>query len=125
MTARVQTWGDAAAIGLSCLCMIHCLALPLATGMLPMLGLFVEAPWVHWAFAATAGPIAAWSLTRPDASGRRAWPLISLGALGVAMLFLAAAEWPSHEMETPITVVGGLMLSAAHVMNWRRRPHVH
>jgi hypothetical protein len=48
-----------------------------------------------------------------------------LGAVGVAFLFLAAAEWPTHETETPITITGGLMLSAAHLMNWRRRSHAH
>lgn len=125
MTARVQTWGDAAAIGLSCLCMVHCLALPLIAGLLPVLGLFAEAPWVHWAFALTSAPIAAWTLTRPTPNGRRASGLIGLGALGVTLLFLAAAEWPSHEMETQITIAGGLLLSVAHLMNWRRRPHAH
>lgn len=125
MTARAQTWGDAAAIGLSCLCMVHCLALPLLAGLLPLFGLFAEAPWVHWGFAFAAAPIAAWSLSRPDAEGRRAWPLIALGALGVALLFLAAAEWPSHDLETPVTITGGLILAAAHLMNWRRRPHNH
>ncbi|MEN5147001.1 MerC domain-containing protein [Brevundimonas diminuta] len=125
MTARTQTWGDFAAIGLSCLCMVHCLALPVAASLLPLFGTFAEAPWVHWVFAATAAPIAAWTLTRPDAHGRRAWPLIALGATGVALLFLAAAEWPSHELETPITVSGGLMLAVAHLLNWRCRPHNH
>ena len=105
MTARAQTWGDFAAIGLSFLCMIHCLALPVAASLLPLFGAFAEAPWVHWAFAATAAPIAAWTLTRPDAHGRR--------------------EWPSHELETPVTVSGGLMLAVAHLLNWRCRPHDH
>ncbi|MBN9479072.1 MAG: hypothetical protein J0I52_02415 [Bordetella sp.] len=63
------------------------------------------------------GPIAAWTLPRPTPDGRRAWPLIGLGVFGVALLFPAAAEWPTHEMETPITVTGGLLLGAAHLMN--------
>lgn len=125
MTARTQSWGDAAAIGLSGLCLLHCLALPMIAGLLPLAGLFAEAAWVHWAFALTAAPIAAWTLTRPRPDGSRTWPLIVLGAAGVVLLFLAAAEWPSHEMETPVTLLGGLLLSAAHLTNWRRTPHGH
>ena len=125
MTARIQTWGDAAAIGLSALCMIHCLALPLLAAALPFLGLFTDAPWLHWVFAATAAPIAAWSLSRPMSDDRRNWKLIGLGGNGVFLLFLAAAEWPSHGLETSITVAGGLVLAAAHGLNWRRRSHDH
>ncbi|MET4685167.1 MerC domain-containing protein [Brevundimonas faecalis] len=125
MPARIQTWGDAAAIGLSTLCMVHCLALPLIAASLPFLGLLAEAPWVHWAFAATAAPIAAWSLSRPMSDGRRNWTLLGLGNLGVVLLFLAAAEWPSHDLETPVTISGGLMLAAAHGLNWRKRSHDH
>jgi hypothetical protein len=125
MTARIQTWGDAAAIGLSALCMIHCLALPLLAAALPFLGLFTEAPWVHWVFAATAAPIAVWSLSRPMSDGRRNWNLLGLGGIGVLLLFLAAAELPSHELETPLTILGGLLLATAHGLNWRKRSHEH
>ncbi|MFE9083508.1 MerC family mercury resistance protein [Brevundimonas sp. NPDC003935] len=125
MTARIQTWGDAAAIGLSALCMIHCLALPLLAAALPFLGLFTETPWLHWVFAATAAPIAAWNLSRPMTDGHRNWRLLSLGSLGVLLLFLAAAEWPSHELEKLVTIAGGLVLAAAHGLNWRKRSHEH
>lgn len=125
MTARIQTWGDAAAIGLSALCMIHCLALPLLAAALPFLGLLTDAPWVHWAFAATAAPIAGWSLSRPMSEGHRNWTLLALGGIGVVLLFLAAAELPSHESETPLTIFGGLLLATAHGLNWRKRSHEH
>lgn len=125
MTARTQTWGDAAAIGLSALCMVHCLALPLLAASLPFIGLFAEAPWVHWAFAATAAPIAAWSLSRPMSDSRRNWQLLGLGGAGALLLFMAAAEWPTHAWETPVTVVGGLLLATAHGLNWRKHSHDH
>ncbi|WP_292104875.1 MerC domain-containing protein [Brevundimonas sp.] len=120
--AVVRTWGDIAAIGLSIACLAHCLALPVAAAFLPMLGLATEAAWAHWAFVAVAAPLSIWTLAWPPRGALRPLPL-SLAVLGLTALVLGAAEWPSHEMETPMTVVGALLLSAAHVINLRRRRH--
>jgi len=109
--------GDIAAIGLSSLCLVHCLALPLMASLLPLAGAWAEAPWVHWAFALTAAPISLWALTRRPA----VWPL-GLGAAGLLLLFAGAAEFPGHETETVVTVAGGLLLACAHILNWRRHP---
>lgn len=115
-TARI---GDLAAIGLSGLCLVHCLALPIVAAILPLAGVWAEAPWVHWAFAFAAAPISLWALTR-----RPALAPLALGLSGLALLFAGAAEFPSHDSETIVTVTGGLMLSLAHILNWRRIPHV-
>lgn len=111
--------GDLVAVGLSGLCMAHCLALPLAAALLPMVGAWAEAEWVHWAFALTAAPISLWTLTRRP----RVLPLV-LGGIGLGLLFCGAAEFPSHDLETSITVAGSLLLATAHVLNWSRRPHI-
>lgn len=121
----MQRAGDAMGVILSGLCMIHCLALPLLVSLFPLAGAWAEAAWVHWLFAGMAGPLAAYVLSLPDAEGRRNWSLIGAGALGVALLFLAAAEFPSHEAETPMTIAGGLILASAHIVNWRKRSHAH
>ena len=110
--------GDVAAISFSGLCLAHCLAFPLVAGLLPLAGVGAEAPWVHWAFALTAAPISLWTL-----ACRRATIPFILGLLGIALLFSGAAEFPSHETETAITVAGAVVLSVAHILNWRRRPH--
>lgn len=110
--------GDLVAIGLSGLCMAHCLALPLAAALLPMAGAWAEAEWVHWAFALIAAPISAWSLTRRP----RAVPIL-LGGLGLGLLFAGAAEFPSHDAETLVTVTGSLLLALAHGLNWVIKPH--
>lgn len=110
--------GDVAAISLSGLCLAHCLALPLVASLLPLAGATAEAPWVHWAFALTAAPISLWTLTRRPAAG----PL-GLALLGVGLLFAGAAEFPSHDTETLVTVAGGLIMAVAHILNWRRIPH--
>lgn len=116
--------GDALALSLSSLCLLHCLALPLVASLLPLAGAWAEAAWVHWAFAFVAAPLSAYTLTRPHPRGLPVGALL-LAAVGASLLFAGAAEFPRHELETPITVTGGLLLAAAHVLNWRRRTHGH
>lgn len=110
--------GDAFAIGLSGLCLIHCLALPIAASLLPLAGAWAEAPWVHWAFALTATPVSLWALTR-----RRAAAPLALGLAGLGLLFMGAAGLPDHASETTVTVAGGLALTLAHILNWRSHGH--
>jgi hypothetical protein len=115
---RTATLGDSVAIGLSGLCLIHCLALPLAASLLPILGAWAEAEWVHWLFVAVAAPLSLWTLTRDRPLQ---WSLLAPAALGVTLLLAGAAGLPDHDFETPLTVAGGLLLAAAHTLNWRRR----
>lgn len=117
-SSRLTGLGDGMAIGLSGLCLIHCLALPLVASLLPLAGAWAEAEWVHWLFAAVAAPVSLWTLARPV---DRSPMILIVAGLGLALLFLGAAGWPSHEAETPLTVTGGLLLAAAHGLNWRRR----
>lgn len=112
-------FGDLAAIGLSGLCMVHCLALPLAAAALPIAGVWAQTEWVHWAFALAATPIALWTLSR---QGSRL-PLM-LGLAGLALLYAGAAEFPTHDAETLVTVFGGVTLALAHMLNFKRIPHV-
>ena len=116
--------GDAVAISLSGLCLAHCLALPLAAGFLPVLGAWAEAEWVHWAFVALAAPVSLWTLTRPQAKPLS--PMTAgLAVIGLGLLVAGAAGYPDHDRETALTVVGGLALAAAHLINWRRQTHRH
>lgn len=113
---------DGSAIGLSGLCLIHCLALPVAAGFAPMLGLWSEAEWVHMAFILLAAPVSAGALllARP-----RRPAVISLAVAGLVLL-MAALSYP--EIETQLTVAGGLILAGGHLLNWRGRgvrPHAH
>lgn len=110
--------GDGFAIGLSSLCLVHCLALPLAASLLPVAGAWAEAEWVHMALLLVAAPVSLWTLA---VSAGRSWPVLGVAAAGLALLAAGALEFPSHAWETPVTVAGGLVLAAAHVLNWRRR----
>jgi hypothetical protein len=116
--------GDAVAISLSGLCLAHCLILPLAAGFLPLLGAWTEAEWVHWGFVAVAAPISLWTLTRPQTKSLSA-VILGLAVLGLGLLVAGAAGYPDHDWETALTVVGGLALATAHLINWRRQSHAH
>lgn len=116
--------GDAVAIGLSGLCLAHCLALPLIAGFLPLLGVWAEAEWVHWLFVAMAGPVSISTLTRTHRSGLPVG-LLFLAMLGVGALIAGVLGWPTEADETRITVAGSLMLSTAHLLNWRRTGRRH
>lgn len=112
---------DIAGCGLSGLCLAHCLALPLLTTLAPMFGSVLEAEWVHWAFVALALPVAAFAFLRPTAS----MTVRALALLGLALLTAGAAEFPSHELETPVSVAGALLLASAHILNVVRPGHLH
>lgn len=110
---------DASAVGLSSLCLAHCLALPVAAAFLPLAGAWAEAEWVHLAFLALAVPISVLALARSHGWRR---PRIAIpAALGLGALTAGALGWPFEAAETALTVSGGLLLAAAHLLNWRRR----
>ncbi|WP_084417801.1 MerC domain-containing protein [Henriciella litoralis] len=121
MTARVLNPRaiDASAITLSALCMIHCLALPLLAAMLPLASVWAEAEWVHKAFVLVAVPLSGFAIVRSATSpGGLGFMLLALS--GLTLLIAAAFLKPLHEVETPVTVTGALLLASAHIWRWSR-----
>jgi hypothetical protein len=116
MKASTARWLDPAAVALSGLCLVHCLALPLASLALPFLGSWAEAEWVHVAVIVLAAPLAALALRGPGAP-----PLLALAALGLACMLAAALGWPAERAELPLNTAGGVLVATAHALNWRRR----
>lgn len=112
---------DAGALALSSLCLLHCLALPLLAAALPLFGAWAEAEWVHLLFVAVALPITAVALWRAHQQQHLPTGAWAAATLGLGLLLAGALGWPSHEVETPLTVAGSLMLAATHVWNARRR----
>ena len=116
---------DASAIGLSGLCLIHCLALPLLAASLPLAGVWAEAEWVHKLFVIAALPLSGFVIFRAVSQGGPlafVWPACAgLVLLATAAFFPAAEDW-----ETPLTVAGGVLLAGAHVWRWTHHgAHVH
>lgn len=113
--SRVTSGLDASAVCLSGLCLAHCLVLPALVSLLPILGAWTSAEWVHVVILLAAAPLAVFAL-------RRSGPvLIAAGAVGLLLLAGGAFGWPSHDWERPLSVAGGLALAGAHLANWRRR----
>ncbi|MDB5456633.1 MAG: hypothetical protein JWP92_2218 [Caulobacter sp.] len=111
---------DLASIGLSSLCLIHCLALPALAAVLPLVAVWARAEWVHGLFVACAAPITGLALWRAHRAHPSPPALLILAGLGLAALLLGAVGWPRPAWETPVTVVGSLALATAHLWNWRR-----
>jgi hypothetical protein len=111
---------DGTAVFLSTLCVVHCLLLPVLAAVLPVLGLWAEAEWVHRAFVMAAVPISAMVFLRgrSDTAGRNWLRLIV--SLGLASLVLGAFVEALHDYETILTVLGACLVATAHLLNHRR-----
>lgn len=115
---------DGVAAGLSSLCLVHCLTLPLLLVMLPMFGSATESlhgpAWVHWALLAIAAPFSFYALRRGAEChhDRRFW---YVAIVGFAFMVAGALSHTIEPQEQVLTVVGGLIVAAAHWMNWKAR----
>jgi hypothetical protein len=121
MSPSVAKALDLSAVGLSGLCLVHCLALPALALLLPVFGAWAHAEWVHVVFVLIAAPIAV--LAFVDLSARRphSWMMLWAAMGGLALMVAGALEIGGPASERPLTVLGGLILASAHVANWRRR----
>ncbi len=106
---------DGAAISLSGLCLLHCLALPLMSTTLPIVGIWAEAEWLHKSFVIAALPFSLLALT----SKRINWPTGLFIVSGIGLLFAGGFVEAWHDYETELTVIGGLALAAGHALHWR------
>ncbi len=112
---------ELAAFGASCLCLFHCLALPLVLAALPAFSnVLGTSEAFHFWVLALAVPASTVALVSGQTRHRRAYPLI-LGLTGLALLFGGAFLTDVRANETLLTVAGSLMLAAAHIANWRLR----
>lgn len=112
-------WLDFSAIGVSGLCLVHCLA-----GGAFVVGLSaasLSAPASHEFHVytlAVATILAVWALGRGWVRLRRAAPVV-LGGLGLGLMALGVLPhmigWP----EVVLTVAGVTVLAVGHFLNWR------
>lgn len=121
---------DQAAIALSAICIVHCLTVPVLVAVLPIAALSLGDPSHFHA-------LMLWLVVPTSVLGfglgfrvHRRWGLVLLGSGGVAVL-IAAALWGHsawrESFEIGVSVVGSLILAAAHWLNFRevRRLHRH
>ena len=110
---------DTAAIALSMLCLVHCLALPIAISLLPAATHLLDVPEeVHAILFQVAAPISAFAIA---AGYRRHGFLLPalIAAVALGLIGLGAFGGLSVLLESGVSVVGSLLLVAAHVANLR------
>lgn len=114
---------EGAAVSVSLLCLVHCLALPFLLLLLPgVIGLFARSAAFHYAALAFVAPAAFAAFWLGYRRHRARRPAI-LGLAGVGCLIVALLPGIGKGAELWITVVGSLSLIAGHTMNWRFRTH--
>ncbi len=102
----------------SALCAVHCLAVPVVVAMGAGNGLaWLSDPWLEFGFIGAAIAIAGWSLARSYFQHHRKFTAISVVAGGFLLLLLS--RFVEHEWEPTLAVLGGIVIAAAHVVNWR------
>ena len=108
-----KSLSDRAAVGLSVLCILHCLALPILAISLPFAAIIAEAEWVHWAFAvlavAASGSVALWG------HGARKAGFLVPTCLGAILIIGALFAEGFGVDETLPTVIGGVLIAVAHL----------
>ncbi len=118
--AASSTVLDASAISVSGLCLIHCLALPLLSVILPMAGTLGESELLHRIFVLMAVPITATAIVQDRASGGGS-VFAAVAVIALSILLAAAFVERLHDAETVLTTVGASLLALAHVYRWQRR----
>lgn len=121
-TSTLQPLADKAAIGLSLLCVLHCLALPVLLVMLPSLaGLGLDDEQFHTWLVVVVIPLSAFALTLGCAKHRN-MSILYTGLAGLVVLCIAPLL--GHDMlgetgERVLTLVGAGLIALSHVRNFR------
>ena len=118
----LQAHSDRAAIGLSLLCAIHCLATPLAIVLIPSLAaLPLEGETFHLWMVILVIPTSIFALTMGCKKHKRHRVAI-LGGIGLSILIAAllVEGFESGEiLEKVLTVIGAAFIAAGHLWNFR------
>jgi hypothetical protein len=108
---------DKAAAAASLACAIHCIALPMAIALLPVLGLaWLDNPWVDRLFLTTALVFAALAHPKGYNRHRRCLPA-AMAACGLIGISLAISLWGSAPVHHYVVAFGGLLLASSHFLN--------
>ena len=112
---------DKAAVGLSLMCVAHCLLTPIAIVMLPALGAtFLEDERFHYVILFLVLPTSLLALTIGCRKHRRV-EIVLIGLTGLFILFsvlIIGEELLGKFGEKATTVLGTLIIAFAHVRNF-------
>lgn len=117
-----QAITDKAAIGVSLVCAIHCLALPTLLILLPSIAVLqLNHEAFHFWMVAAVIPSSLYALTMGCKQHKR-YRVFLLGAIGLSLLVLALALGESRigEMgEKILTAIGSIFVALGHWFNYR------
>jgi len=107
---------DNLAVACSGACMIHCLLTPIVIGFgaAGMLGEWLSSEWIHKVMLIPVVLLAFMSLPGAYKQHGNRWPLW-LGMVGI-IIMVSALVGP-EAVETWITLMGGILLITAHLLN--------
>lgn len=113
-----QSGLDKAAVFLSGLCLLHCLAVPVSLLLGPLLGNWLQSTEteVHWILLGLALPISAVALQRGYQRHHNVTTLW-LGYGGLVVMLVGVAHLFGETWEVLLTVIGVIALLIAHVRN--------
>ena len=118
----LQTYSDKAAMSLSLLCALQCLAMPWATVLLPSaVALPLSEEAFHLWMLVAVLPVSAYALTMGCAKHKR-FRLMLIGGTGMALLSAAAFlghDMLSHTWERLLTLIGACVIACGHFFNFR------
>ena len=116
--SKSTSWLDGAAVGLSALCLIHCLALPLVVAGLPFLAQFAEGH-LHLQMLIIVLPLSVIAFAL-GFRRHRSLRIITTGTVGMILLVIGATVAHSRlglTADRIFTISGALILAAAHFYN--------
>lgn len=99
---------------LSILCIVHCVATPFLIASLPSVSVYFASERWHYLIV---GLITIVSL--PVLLNSASRTIAALSVVGVSVL-IGAILLHSEKWEAPVTVIGSLILIAAHILRYRR-----
>lgn len=127
-TNHVRSFSDTAAIGLSIVCTIHCLFLPLMLVLLPTtMALALEGEAFHKSMLFLVVPASAIALTLGCKQHKNKYVAIT-GIVGVVILLLSGTvvEHSMNELSEKMgTVIGAGLIAISHCWNYRLCQHQH
>lgn len=121
MSTNLRSLTDKTAIGVSLLCLAHCLAVPLAVVLVPSLAaLSLDNEYFHVWMVFAVIPTSAYALTMGCRRHKR-YQLLALGFTGLVFLVLALLVGESYgeAAERILTAVGAFIIAYAHFRNYR------
>lgn len=107
---------DRLAIGLSGICIVHCLATAVLLGLVASASGFLGAPWIHEAGLSLAMILGAFALGRGASEHGFLMPA-AIGSLGLGVM-AGALTLPHDGSEALFTIAGVGILALGHRLNF-------